>query len=91
VYKAPGDRPMLAASRSQAAASGNAVGVGRAKKLFMSDRVGLIHEVANNEVRGGVAEKGSMGMLGGGAWHQFLPANLNLARLPIPGTIRIRT
>ena len=68
-----GDRPMLAASRSQAAASGNAVGVGRAKKLFMSDRVGLIHEVANNEVRGGVAAPGSMGMLGGGAWHQFLP------------------
>ena len=43
-----GDRPMLAASRHQAAASGNAVGVGRAKKLFMSDKVGLVHEVAKN-------------------------------------------
>ena len=51
-----GDRPNAHASRSQASASGHVVGVSRAKKLFMSDKVGLVHEVASNPNRGGRPE-----------------------------------
>ena len=44
-----GDRPNAAASKGVATASGNHLGVSRARKLFMNDRVDKVHEVAVNE------------------------------------------
>ena len=47
-----GDRPNAAASKNVATASGNHLGVSRARKLFMNDRVDKVHEVAVNERAG---------------------------------------
>lgn len=47
-----GDRPNAAASKNVATASGNHLGVSRARKLFMNTRVDKVHEVAVNERAG---------------------------------------
>lgn len=44
-----GDRPNASASKGVATASGNHLGVSRARKLFMNDRVDKVHEIAANE------------------------------------------
>jgi hypothetical protein len=44
-----GDRPNASASKNVGTASGNHLGVSRARKLFMNDRVDKVHTVATHE------------------------------------------